>query len=143
MAGRAVLLRGRIHHASQLRRTRQGREEPCSGRPKPLAMPVHLLRASPAGYGYTVCVRGLLRPITIEAAGQHHIELLGFFSPPPVFFHAHLLDYGGIRPTNHLHRFSIPSLPRRPRRTGKKAIGGRPLKHHAYKPRPTALLAGM
>jgi hypothetical protein len=44
-------LGGRIHPASQLRGTRQGREEPCGGRPKPLAMPVPLLRASPTKYG--------------------------------------------------------------------------------------------
>ncbi|UKZ84674.1 uncharacterized protein TrAFT101_000573 [Trichoderma asperellum] len=55
----------------------------------------------------------------------------------------HLLHASPAKPTNHLHRFNIPSLPRRPTRTGKKAIGGRPLKRHAYKPLPAALLAGM
>lgn len=64
--------------------------------------------------------------------------LLGFSSP---FFHAHLLDYGGTRPTNRLRRFNFPSLPRRPTRMEKKAIGGRLLKHHAYKSLPAALLA--
>lgn len=44
---------GRISYAAQLRKTRQGREEPCGGRPRPLAMSVALLllRASPAKYG--------------------------------------------------------------------------------------------
>lgn len=76
-------LGGRIQYAAQLRKTRRGREEPCGGRPRPLAMSVLLLRASPTKDGvlYSVYKTALSnnKGTGLDSAGARW-QLVAFFA---------------------------------------------------------------